>query len=110
MGSLMKLLHGNYLQRWLIPFGSAAVFFLLLAFLIPYSASLYEVKKSLARLILSMSSFGQSTENFASLDFTYCLFVPVIFAYLVYLRWNDLERAPIRQSNSGLGLIGLGVL
>lgn len=106
----MKLPPARSMQRWLIPFGSAAVFFLVLAFLVPYSQSLYEVKRTLARLILSMSSFGQSPDKFASLDFTYCLFVPFIFAYLVHLRWSELERAPIRQSNLGLGLIILGVL
>jgi len=106
----MERLTGSHSQRWWIPFASGMIFFLVVAFLIPYSASLFEVKKSLAGLILAMSSFGQSTENLASLDFTYCLFVPFIFAYLVYLRWKDLERAPIRQSNPGLGLIILGVL
>jgi exosortase len=106
----MKQLRDNYLQRWLIPFGSAAVFFLLIAFLIPYSSSLWAEKKSLARLILSMCNFGQATPEFAPLDYTYCLFVPIIFAYLVQQRWKDLDQAPVSGSNLGLGLIVLGII
>ena len=106
----MNRLRDNNLHRWWIPFASAAAFFFLLAFLIPYSRSLYEVKKSLAALILSMSSFGTSVDSLASLDFTYCLLVPFIFGYLVYLRWEDLERAPVKQSNLGLGIVVAGCL
>jgi exosortase len=106
----MKHLSGNHLQRWAIPFGSAIAFFLLIAFIIPYSTSLWETKKSVADLILSMSQFGQGAVEYASNDYTYCLFVPLIFGYLVYLRWPELEKAPIRQSNLGLGLIILGIV
>jgi len=105
----MNRLIGNNLQRWCIPLASGAIFFFILAFLIPYSASLYEVKKSLAQLIWSMASFGHATENLASLDFTYCLFVPLIFAYLVWDRRKDIARAPISGSNLSLALIILGV-
>ncbi len=106
----MERLTGSHLHRWWIPLASGVAFFLVVAFLIPYSSSLFDVKKSLAGLILAMSSFGQSSENLASLDFTYCLFVPFIFAYLVYLRRMDIERAPIRGNNFGLGVIVLGIV
>jgi exosortase len=105
----MKHLSDKYLQRWIIPFGAAAVFFLVVAFIIPYSSSLWESKKSVAGLIFAMSNFGQAAPEYAPYDYTYCLFVPPIFAYLVYLRWDELERAPIRQSYLGLGLIILGI-
>jgi exosortase len=106
----MKRLIGSHLHRWWIPLFSGAIFFLVAVFLIPYASSLYEVKKSLAGLVWALASFGTSTENLASLDFTYCLFVPFIFAYLVWHRWKDLDQAPIRGSNLSLGLIILGVL
>jgi exosortase len=106
----MKHLRDNYLQRWMIPFGSAAVFFLLIAFLLPYSPSLWNVKKSLADLILSMCHFGQNPPEFAPFDYTYCLFVPVIVAYLIHLQWKELDQAPIAKSNLGLGLMILGIL
>jgi exosortase len=106
----MKRLNGNQLHRWVIPFSAAIFFFLVLAIFIPYSTSLWENKKSLGGLIWAMCDFGQSQTDLASLDFTYCLFVPFIFAYLVYLRWTDLEQAPIRQSTWGMPLIIFGVL
>jgi len=106
----MNRLTGSHLHRWWIPLACGAIFFLVLGFLIPYSQSLYEVKKSLAGLVYALCSFGNTAEKDAALDFTYCLFVPFISAYLVYLRWKDLEQAPIRQSNVGVGLILFGVL
>ena len=106
----MNRLTGSYLHRWWIPLASGSIFFLVVAFLIPYSSSLWEVKKSLAGLILGMCDFGKATQENAPQDYTYCLFVPFIFAYLVTQRWKDLEQAPLRQSNFGLGLIILGVL
>ena len=106
----MKRLTGSNLHRWWIPFASGAIFFLVIAFLIPYASSLYGVKKSLAGLIWALASFGQSDKSIASLDFTYCVFVPLIFAYLVWQRWKDLELAPVKGSNLSLGLIILGVL
>jgi exosortase len=98
------------LYRWWIPLASGAIFFFVVAFAIPYSSSLWEVKKSLAGLILAMSRFGEASRADAPQDYTYCLLVPLIFGYLVWLRWKDLERAPIRGGNLGLGLIILGVL
>jgi exosortase len=70
---------------------------------------LYDVKKSIAGLILALSNFGTAAPEYAPYDYTYCLFVPPIFAYLVHLRWSELQQAPIRQSNLGLGLIFLGM-
>jgi exosortase len=105
----MKHLTGNHLQRWWVPLASGMIFFLVVAVVIPYSSSLYEVKKSLAGLIVALSSFGESSQKEAAQDYTYCLFVPFIFAYLVYLRRKDLEEAPIKGTNLGLGFIVLGV-
>jgi exosortase len=105
----MKQLRDNYLQRWTVPCGAAFVFFALVGFIIPYSSSLWDVKKSIADLVLSMSQFGQGATEYAANDYTYCLFVPLIFAYLVHLRWHELERAPIQPSNLGVGLIVLGI-
>ena len=106
----MNRLAGNNLHRWWIPLASSAIFFLVIAFLIPYSQSLYEVKKSLAGLIYALCSFGSSAEKDAALDFTYCLFVPVISGYLIYMRAKDLERATIAPANWGMWIIVLGVL
>lgn len=106
----MNRLTGRHLHRWLIPFACAVIFFYVIAFLIPYATSLYEAKKTLAGLIRALAGFGQVAEKDAALDFSYCLFVPPISAYLIYLRWNDLERAPVLPSNLGLGVLIVGVL
>lgn len=98
------------IQRWLIPGACALLFFWVLAFCIPYAESLGTVNRPLGLLILALCNFGSSDPTRAELDFTYCLFVPAIFAALVYLRREELAQAPIRGSNFALGLIGLGVL
>jgi exosortase len=99
------------LYHWWIPLGSGAIFFVVVAALIPYSQSLYEVKKSIFGLILALSDFGQASLKDAPNDYTYCLFVPFIFAYLVYLRRDDLNQAPIGKGGVlGLGLLILGIL
>ena len=106
----MNRLDGNHLHRWWIPLGSAALFFLIIGFLVPYAQSLYQVKKSLAGLVYALAGFGVTAEKDAPLDFTYCLFVPVISGYLVSLRTKDLARAPITQANWAMGIVALGVL
>jgi exosortase len=105
----MDRLNGNIIQRWLVPSACATVFFLVLAFAIPYSASLGEIKVSLARLIWGLCHFGSNAAQHNQIDYTYCLLVPVIFVYLVYLRRDELARAPIRGSNLALGIIAAGV-
>jgi exosortase len=106
----MNRLTGNYLHRWWIPLSSSALFFLIVAYLIPYSQSLYEVKKSLAGLVYALCAFGNTAEKDAALDFTYCLFVPVISGYLIYMRAKDLDQAAIKPANWGIGVILVGVL
>jgi exosortase len=101
----MKRLIDNYLQRWMIPLASALVFFFVIAFVIPYASSLYDVKKSIAGLVGALASFGTSSDQGGALDFTYCVFVPLIFAYLVYLRWKDLKKAPVAGSAWGMAVI-----
>ena len=85
------------------------IFFAVIALVIPYSSSLWAQKKSLGGLILALSNFGGAAPADAPQDYTYCLFVPLIFAYLVSQRWKELERAPIKESNLGPGLIILGM-
>ncbi len=105
-----SILSKSHLHRWWIPLASGGVFFLVVAFLIPYSSSLWAVKKSLAGLILAMCNFGTTDQNDAPFDYSYCLLVPVIFGYLVYLRREEIERTAIRGSSLGLGIILLGIL
>ena len=98
------------MHRWWIPLATGAIFFFIIACAIPYASSLYDVNKSLVGLVLALCSFGNSAQKgTTSYDYSYCAFVPFIFAYLVYLRKEELDRAVIKQSNFGLGLMALGV-
>jgi len=106
----MNRMTRNHLHRWWIPLASSSLFFVVIAFLIPYAQSLYEVKKSLAGLVYSLCGFGETAEKDAALDFTYCLFVPVISGYLISMRAKDLDQAPINPCNWGMGIILAGVL
>jgi len=106
----MERLIGRHLHRWLIPLACGLVFFLVVALLIPYASSQWAVKKTLGGIVLAMCDFGESSQKDAPLDFTYCLFVPFIFAYLVYERRRDLDRALIKPSYFGLGIIIIGLL
>ena len=107
----MDFVKSRNFAAWVVPVTCAVLFFALIAFVIPYSASQYNTKLSLAHLVRKMAAFGQSDNAaHASLDFTYCLFVPLIFGYLVYLRWGDLRKAQIEGSNIGLGVLILGLL
>ncbi|HEV3270594.1 MAG TPA: exosortase/archaeosortase family protein [Candidatus Methylacidiphilales bacterium] len=106
----MKHLSGNHLHRWWVPLASGVIFFLVIALLIPYSASLYGIKKSLGGLVWALSSFGEAAPKDAPQDYTYCLFVPVIFTVLVYMRRKDLGQAAVRGTALGLFFLVPGVL
>jgi exosortase len=101
----MERLNTNYLHRWWIPLACGLTFLLLITLAIPYSTSLWSVKRPLFFLIVGLSGLKDSAA-----DSTYCLFVPPIFAYLVYLRHKDIEKAHVQGSNLALGVIILGVL
>jgi exosortase len=104
----MEQLGDSYLRRWWIPLACCLAFFAVIAFLIPYSSSLWAVKLTLAGLIRHMCAFGNAAQKDAPFDYTYCLFVPPIFAYLVYLKWDVLKKTPIQGSYLGLAVIALG--
>jgi exosortase len=107
----MERLTISNLHRWWIPFVSATIFFLIVAFLIPYTAGYGQVKLSLAGMILSLCNLGGNGGS-AAADFSYCLFVPPIFGYLVFLRWKELTQASINKKGTyvGMGLILAGIL
>src|SRR5271154_1274426 len=105
----MEFLSSKYARLWMLPLACCAVFFVVLAGLIPYSSSLGEIKRSLAGLIVDLTQFGPTGSNSPSVDFTYCLFVPVVFIVLVFLRRREIAAVRIEGSNFGLGWILLGM-
>jgi exosortase len=100
----MERLTTNNLHRWWIPLACATAFLVLITAVVPYSTSHWVHKMSLFSLIYGMSDVK------GTVDSTYCLFVPFIFAYLVYLRHQEIARAPVQGSNLALGMLILGML
>jgi exosortase len=100
----MEGLNRNQLHRWWVPLLSVAVFFGVIAFTLPYSTSLWEIKRTLASLVFAMCQWGEG-----SIDSSYCLFVPPIVIYLIYQRWNDLKAAPVKGDNLGLAVLVVGL-
>ena len=96
----------NELHRWWIPFACGLVFLVVITCVVPYSTSLWAEKRPLMGLIMGLSD----TKSGGTLDQGYCLFVPFIFAYLVYNRWKDIERSQVKGTNIGLIWIALGLL
>jgi exosortase len=101
----MESLVRNHLHRWWIPLLSGVIFFAVVAFMVPYSTSLWETKRTLAGLVFAMCSWGEG-----SIDISYCLFVPPIVIYLVCQRLKDLKAAPIKSDNLGLAVMVVGLL
>jgi exosortase len=101
----MPHLSSSQLHRWLIPFVCGATFLIVITCVVPYCTSQWWEVRSLSGLILALSG---STAG-GSIDKGYCLFVPFIFAFLVYNVWKDLKKSPIEGSNFGLVWIVLGL-
>jgi exosortase len=105
----MEFLRTKHARLWVIPLACCAAFFIVLAGLIPYSSSLGEIKRPLAGLILDLTQFGPTGSHNATVDFSYCLFVPVVFAVMVFLRRREIAATRIRGSNLALVWILLGM-
>lgn len=99
---------GRHLNRWMLPFASAAILVTVLFFCIPYASGYEHSKMALGVLLWDVCMAGQNSR--VTLDFSYCLFVPVIVGYLIYLKKDELARQPIRGSNAALGLLAVGLL
>jgi len=97
---------GKLLHSWLLPLATSAIFFIALLFLIPYSQSLGDVKESLGALVWILGSGIATT----TMDYSYCLFVPIIFVYLIFIRRRQIMDLPVQGSNAALALIAFGLL
>jgi len=99
----MIQIEGKALHRWVFPFASAAILVLSLLFLIPFASGYESTKMTLGVLLWDMCMQGQNSR--VTLDFSYCLFVPPIVTYLIYMRWDRIARQPVQGINGALGLI-----
>ena len=95
----------NTLNRWVIPLLAAALFFGVLLFLIPYASGYESTKKPLGVLVWILCTTGVG-----SADYTYCLLVPFIAAYIVFTERGKLDALPVQRSRFAAALIFLGLL
>jgi exosortase len=104
----MVQIEGRLLHRWLLPCLAAAVLVLSLLFLIPFASGYEATKMSLGFLLWDICWKGQNDR--VTLDFSYCLLVPVIVAFLVYIDKKEIARQPIEGDNRAIGLVVFGLL
>ena len=98
------------LNCWVAPLATTVIFLTPLIFLIPYATSYGSYKRPLATLILDLCKFGTSTHQNAALDYSYCLLVPPIVVYLIYLKKDEIAALPIKGSTgAGLAMLFLGI-
>ncbi len=94
---------GRLLHRWWLPLASAAILILSLLLVIPYASGYEHTKVPLGILLWKVCWAGQNTHT--TLDFSYCLLVPVIVGYLIFTRKEEIARQSIRGINPALGLV-----
>ena len=104
----MALNEATLTRRWYAPAATVAVFALSLLLLIPYATGYEHDKVPLGVMLWKICTNGQNSR--VTLDFSYCLFVPFIVAYLVYLRKDKVMAQPIAGNNAALGLVVFGLL
>jgi len=98
----------KFLQTWGAPLLTIGALLVPLFLLIPYAASYGGYKRSLGALIYSLCKFGDSTPQTAALDYSYCLLVPPIVIYLIYLKKDEIVRLPLQGSWWGLAVLLFG--
>jgi exosortase len=104
----MVQIEGRLFHRWLLPLATAAILVLSLLFLIPYASGYEQVKVPLGILLWKVCMAGQNSH--VTLDFSYCLFVPVIVGYLIFLRTEQIARQPVHGNNAAFGLVVFSLL
>jgi len=105
----MLKIEGRLLRRWLLPSLAAAVFLLSLLFLVPYASGYEQLKVPLGIMLWKICMAGQQNSH-VTLDFSYCLFVPVIVGYLIFVRKEEIARQPVHGNNAALGLLVFGLV
>ena len=101
-------MEGRLTRRWLLPLTAAAVFFLALLLVIPYATGYGSSKMPLGIMIWKLCMAGETNHN--TLDFSYCLFVPFIVAFLLFILRKQIAIQPIRGCDKAMGLILVGLL
>jgi EpsI family protein len=98
--------NGVYLHRWLIPLLSAAIFLGVLLLFFPFNSGDSATQSPLGWVLWSMwMPSGTDAE-----DYSYCLLVPIIVAYLVFEKRRQLLRVPVLGSTAAIAWIISGLV
>jgi EpsI family protein len=92
-------------HRWLLPLASSVVLFGILLFFFPFDTGYSTLRNPLGWAL--WTTWITVTPD--AQDYTYCFFVPLMVAYLIYERKSQILQAPIRSSNAALGWILFGL-
>jgi len=98
--------NGIACQRWLIPGLSATLLLVVLVIFFPFDSGYSTVRHSLSRTLWSTWT-GEVSDG---QDYTYCIWVPVMVAYVLYERASRIAQAPVRGVTGALVLILLGLV
>ena len=98
----------KFIQIWAAPLLTIGALLVPLFLLIPYAASYGSFKRSLGMLIYSLCNFGGNKGEGRALDYSYCLLVPPIVLYLIYLKKDEIVRLPLEGSRWGLLVLLIG--
>lgn len=98
--------NGVHLHRWLIPLLSAAIFFGVLLLFFPFNSGDSATHPPLGSVLWSM----WMPSNTDAEDYSYCLLVPIIVAYLVFEKRHRLLLVPARGSTAAIAWIIAGLI
>ena len=94
------------LRRWLVPILVISILLVVLFFLFPFGSGYLTINRALGPDLWSR----WTTLSPGGRDFTYCPFVPLLGAYLVFTRRFELGRAPLRGETAAIFWIIFGLL
>ncbi len=99
-------MNGLFVNRWLIPILSACAFFAVILFFFPYNSGDTSLKSPLGWALWSI----WTTTDPGSQDYSYCLLVPLMLAYIIFEKRLKIIQAPGQGTNRALAGILLGLL
>jgi EpsI family protein len=99
-------LKGESLRRWGVPVLATTILLVVLLFVFPFGPGYATQNNPLGSVLWST----WTTVTPDRPDYTYCLLVPLIVAYLIFTKRFELGRAQLRGSTAAIGWIILGLL
>ncbi len=99
-------LDSEFLRRWAAPILITSILLAVMFFCFPFGSGYHTINRPFGPDLWSK----WTTLSPGGRDFTYCLFAPVLGAYLIFTRRVDLGRAPLRGETAAILWIVAGLL